>query len=58
LKLRYYNTWQLLVNFAFKFNFRRYNKAPLTVVPCFDDIFAVWRRRLTISKPVLKAPMV
>ena len=47
-----------LTNFAFNFNLRRYDKERLEKQATDAAVAKVRRRRLTVSKPVLKAPMV
>jgi len=53
LKLKYEKS---LSNFAFKLNLRRYIEGHFTCVECGKT--PVGRCRLTLSKPVLKAPVV
>ena len=59
MKLKYY---QLPSSFAFKFYLRRFTMAALaaedSAVCDAAAEFLVRRCRLTVSKPVLKAPMV
>jgi len=54
LKLTYDDT---LTNFAFNFNLRRYTEV-LSMTAELKPYCMVGRCRLTVSKPVLKAPMV
>ena len=55
LKLEYQ---KLLSTFAFNFNLRRYIVADEAALAMADHMDAVGRCRVTVSKPVLKAPTV